>query len=74
MVELLPCPFCGGHNASLANHSESAFIRCYDCGTEGPVVTVEYSGDDRLRSALAYIEAANKAHAEWNKRKPTPLT
>lgn len=38
-VELLPCPFCGGHGVRVTAHIMAAYcIRCQQCGAQAPGV------------------------------------
>ena len=41
MTDLMPCPQCGGTELSIEASEEEegivAFVRCDDCGAEGPM-------------------------------------
>jgi len=53
MVELKPCPFCGGSDfLMLSNGIDSEFVVCETCGAEGPP-----------------SESPNGAVGLWNTRK-----
>jgi Lar family restriction alleviation protein len=43
--DLLPCPFCGGHNITHAIYSSEGFMECGGCGAMGPGVTPDYDID-----------------------------
>jgi Lar family restriction alleviation protein len=60
MTDLMPCPQCGGTELSIEASEEDegvvAFIRCDDCGAEGPM-SKPCATDD---------EAENDAVRAWN--------
>ncbi len=58
-TKLLPCPFCGGTDATnVFEQVGAATIRCPDCGAEGPI---------HLRD-----DAQEAATAHWNRRAALP--
>ena len=72
MVELLPCPFCGGTKCEVVEHPESVWdfvVTCDDCGTSGPIAGWGYP------SAWETKEIAHaKAIELWNRRAPVSVT
>jgi hypothetical protein len=66
VLELLPCPFCGGEARPTAHLTYSWFAPvCKSCGVSGPSVRIA-SGADRQKLR----ELMNKADALWNTRAP----
>ena len=64
MIELLPCPFCGGKAVYQPSAAISYVVCCIECGARGPNFTIpSYTtkGDWSLR-------LRNKAVAHWNTR------
>lgn len=63
MIELKPCPFCGGaaelkvKDYAMMGHKKQAYVRCKVCGT-----TSDYFSED-----IAYC-ANEKAIKAWNRR------
>ena len=54
MIDLLPCPFCGGSDIRV-NGSRSSFVQCGGCGAESRA-----EDDDR-----AAIAAWNRRADDW---------
>ena len=65
MVDLLPCPFCGG--ADIENSWDdywSLMQRCVTCGAQGGVV------EDNDPNCKTEVEKRAKAIELWNRRVP----
>lgn len=60
MMEIKPCPFCGGDGAITCNiNSKIVFGMCCDCGARGQVVKYdEYLTDIDMQEAIE----------RWNRR------
>ena len=76
-LEVLPCPFCGGEELSIQNHSVCdswgvlGRISCDQCDVDGPDERGSYTHCDKdLKSALEDVKA--KAIRSWNQRVNSP--
>jgi hypothetical protein len=71
--ELLPCPFCGGHNLEIANtHTPSFWVQCNDCEAQvsggyfkGPQRDTKFSYSDDPQGP--YEAGFNDLHPEYKK-------
>lgn len=65
MVELKPCPFCGGSNITIITMLYGAEIKCFNCGAN--VSDTKDNGEYRtLGDAKKHHE--KKAIEAWNRR------
>lgn len=64
MIDLKPCPFCGGEASPTVHFQHSWFAPvCTSCGARGPGVSIQ-AGD----SHQVMRELLNKANELWNTR------
>ena len=60
MIELKPCPFCGG-KAKLEHGrigmTETSYVRCETCGSKGRIITISVKYSANAMAVFA-----------WNKR------
>jgi Lar family restriction alleviation protein len=67
MIELLPCPFCGGDRFDVdelgVSELSGVSVICHGCGTMGPVASMCDSG-----VPYSFEEQQDEAINLWNKR------
>jgi hypothetical protein len=65
-MKLKPCPFCNSNALDSDNTGESYYVRCLDCASNGPKISIEEIIE--IGAINPENAAKNKAEKCWNKR------